>query len=51
MQTPSATAAAVTRGSYDPAQTRQLLLESARVNDEDRMHLEAGVQVSLARCD
>jgi hypothetical protein len=29
----------------------QLLLESARVNDEDRMHLQAGVQVSLARCD
>ena len=29
----------------------QLLLESARVNDEDRMHLQAGVPVSLARCD
>lgn len=29
----------------------QLLLESARVNDEGRMHLQAGVQVSLARCD
>lgn len=29
----------------------QLLLESARVNDEDRMHLQAGMQVSLARCD
>lgn len=29
----------------------QLLLESARASDEDRMHLQAGVPVSLARCD
>jgi hypothetical protein len=29
----------------------QLLLESARVSDEGRMHLQAGVPVSLARCD
>lgn len=29
----------------------QLLLESARVSDEGRMNLQAGVPVSLARCD